>query len=392
MTISETEDWKNGGFGVYVHWPFCAAKCPYCDFNSHVSKAIDEALWQSAYMREIDRTADLIGPREVNSIFFGGGTPSLMSPSLVGDIIKKIASRWAVSDKCEITLEANPTSVESQKLSGFRAAGVNRLSMGIQSLNDTDLKRLGRLHTAAEALQAFEIARKTFDKTSFDLIYARQNQTLDQWKNELNHALSLGLDHMSLYQLTIESGTAFGDLYKSGRLKGLPDDDLACDLYEITQELCEACGLSSYEVSNHATPASECRHNLVYWNCGDYAGIGPGAHGRLSYNNQRYATETVLQPNTWLETVLQGSDDVSRSVIPLADQASELLLMGLRLSGGISLKRLKTFFPNLDVSALATGQIQELAIIDEGRLKTTARGRMVLNHTISQILSILEGQ
>ena len=266
LDISPHEDWRNGGFSIYVHWPFCAAKCPYCDFNSHTAISIEERIWLEAYTKEIDRVSRLTGPREVGSVFLGGGTPSLMSPGLVDGILNKISRVWNVDQNCEITLEANPTSVEANKFKGFKVAGINRVSMGIQSLNDNDLKRLGRLHTAKEALASFEIARNVFENTTFDLIYARQNQTIESWKSELKQALSIGVNHISLYQLTIENGTAFGDRYAAGKLSGLPDEDLASDLFEMTRELCESNGLPAYEVSNHARMGYECRHNLVYWN------------------------------------------------------------------------------------------------------------------------------
>ncbi|NDH25370.1 MAG: coproporphyrinogen III oxidase [Rhodobacteraceae bacterium] len=384
---SPTEDWQNGGFGIYIHWPFCAAKCPYCDFNSHVVSSIDEDRWRTAYLKEIDRTAQLTGQRSVRSIFIGGGTPSLMSPSLVGALLEKIASVWRLEGDCEISLEANPTSVEAERLRGFRAAGVNRVSMGIQSLNDQDLKRLGRLHTAQEALKSFDIAQNIFERTSFDLIYARQHQSLSQWENELKQALSLGLNHMSLYQLTIEAGTAFGDRYEKGNLKGLPDEDLASDLFEMTRQLCDAEGLRAYEVSNHAKSGHECRHNLVYWNYGDYAGIGPGAHGRLTLDNVRYSTDTHKQPAKWLTEVENGSGDSSVSPLSLAEQGTEMVLMGMRLSTGISKNRFQSLFgtPPSD-TVLKELASQGFITIEGEQIMATRAGTLLLNHLVGQLL------
>ncbi len=385
--ISPTEDWQNGGFGVYIHWPFCAAKCPYCDFNSHVSKVINESDWRDAYLKEIDRTARLTGMRSVKSIFIGGGTPSLMSPSLVETLLEKITSVWQLESNCEITLEANPTSVETKKMRGFKASGVNRISMGIQSLNDQDLKRLGRLHTAKEALKSFDMAQKVFERTSFDLMYARQSQTLEDWKSELKQALNIGLDHMSLYQLTIEKGTAFGDRYAAGKLRGLPDEDLASDLFEMTRDLCDANGLSAYEVSNHARPGHECRHNLVYWNYGDYAGIGPGAHGRLTLEQSRYSTNTYKQPSKWLSEVKKGSGDSSVTSLSRKDQGTELVLMGMRLVQGISIKRFQTIFGEPpSETALTNLTSQGLIQLKKGRIQATENGTLLLNYVVRQLL------
>ncbi len=260
-------------FGIYIHWPFCQSKCPYCDFNSHVAEKIDESRWAKAYLAELDRTAVETSGQQVASVFFGGGTPSLMPPEIVAAILDKIRARWVVANDWEVTLEANPGSVEAGQFRAFRHAGVNRVSMGIQALDDTALRRLGRLHSVAEARAAFDIARDTFDRVSFDLIYARQDQTLAAWKAELFEALSMAIDHLSLYQLTVEPGTAFGDRLARGRLGGLPDEDRSVDMYELTQELCAERGLEGYEVSNHARSGSKSRHNLIYWRAGDYVGV-----------------------------------------------------------------------------------------------------------------------
>ncbi|NNE52265.1 MAG: coproporphyrinogen III oxidase, partial [Sulfitobacter sp.] len=282
-----TEDWRQGGFGLYIHWPFCEAKCPYCDFNSHVSQQIDQLAWRDAYLAELKRGAAETKRRVLNAVFFGGGTPSLMDPDVVAEVIAEIRHLWPLANDLEITLEANPGSVEAGRFAAYRQAGVSRVSMGIQALNDADLKRLGRIHTVQEALAAFDIARNRFERVSFDLIYGRQEQTLKNWEAELKQALSMAIDHLSLYQLTIEQGTAFGDRYARGKLRGLPNEDLGADMYTVTQEICGQMGFPRYEVSNHARPGAESRHNLIYWRYGDYLGIGPGAHGRLSLHGRK---------------------------------------------------------------------------------------------------------
>lgn len=374
-------DWQAGGFGLYLHWPFCQAKCPYCDFNSHVSNSIDHARWLRAYLSEIDRVAAQTPGRSLRSIFFGGGTPSLMLPETVGAIIERIKSHWPVANNIEITLEANPTSVETDRFRGFRDAGVNRVSMGIQALNDDDLRRLGRLHSVAEARVAFDIAHDVFERVSFDLIYARQDQTLNDWRTELQVALAMAADHLSLYQLTIEPGTAFGDRHARGGLRGLPDDDLGADLYDLTQDLCGAAGLPAYEVSNHAADMAQSQHNLIYWRGGDYVGIGPGAHGRLTLDGTRWATETPLRPNVWLDAVDQtGTGENARTALSADDQADELLLMGLRISEGIDLAR----YAKLNGSPLNEAPLAEMLDLgfverEGSRLRLTPKGRPVLN-------------
>ena len=333
------DDWRNGGFGLYVHWPFCEAKCPYCDFNSHVSRNIDQKQWLECYLQELKRSTAETPDRVLNTIFFGGGTPSLMAPETVSAIIDEARALWRPANDMEITLEANPGSVEAGRFAAYRDAGVNRISMGVQALNDEDLRRLGRIHTVAEARAAFDIARRCFDRVSFDMIYARQHQTLDTWRNELTEALSMAVDHLSLYQLTIEDGTAFGDRYAVGKLRGLPEDDSAADMYLATQDICEAHGLPAYEVSNHARPGAESQHNLIYWRYGDYVGIGPGAHGRLTLNGRKYATETHLAPTKWLDAVSTGSGESDRTELSMQEQASEYLMMCLRLSEGLDVDR-----------------------------------------------------
>lgn len=380
------EDWQNGGFGLYVHWPFCQAKCPYCDFNSHVTAKIDQLRWRDAYLSEIKRVSALVPGRTLSTIFFGGGTPSLMQPEVVGDIIAAARAAWPTANNMEITLEANPTSVEAGRFQAYKDAGVNRVSMGVQSLSDNDLRRLGRLHSVAEARQAFDIARNTFDRVSFDLIYARQDQTPDQWAAELREALSMAIDHLSLYQLTIEAGTAFGDRYDRGLLRGLPDEDSAGDMYFLTQEICDAAGLPAYEVSNHARPGSESRHNKIYWRYGDYAGIGPGAHGRLTFNGQRHAVDTPLAPGKWLEKVEKtGIGDQSCTPLSRIDQAGEYMMMGLRLRDGISVGRYERL---LGRALTNTEQLEALGLVERlgDHLKTTDQGRAVLNAVIRELL------
>lgn len=382
-----TEDWKNAGFGLYIHWPFCQAKCPYCDFNSHVAAKIDQKAWAKAYLSEIDRVGAETDGRILRSVFFGGGTPSMMDPEIVDAILSKVRATWGMANDIEITLEANPTSVEAGRFAGYRDAGVNRISMGVQALNDADLKALGRLHSHTEALAAFDVARNIFDRVSFDLIYARQSQTLEAWREELSRALALAVDHLSLYQLTIENGTAFGDRYSAGKLRGLPDDDRAADMYELTQTLCEDAGFPAYEVSNHAKSGSESLHNRIYWRYGDYAGIGPGAHGRLTVAGQRYATETPLAPGAWRTLIDRtGSGEGSRSVLTQSDAATEFLLMGLRLSEGVDLNRLEgemfhRIIPN--INALSDmGMVER----EQDRLRVTTRGRPVLNAVLRHLL------
>ncbi len=382
------EDWRQGGFGLYIHWPFCEAKCPYCDFNSHVSRKIDQRAWRDAYLIELERGAAETKGRVLNAVFFGGGTPSLMDPEIVADIIATIYRLWPVANDLEITLEANPGSVEAGRFKGFQDAGVNRVSMGIQALNDADLKKLGRIHNTAEALAAFDIARSTFDRVSFDLIYGRQNQTLPDWKAELEQALSLAIDHISLYQLTIEKGTAFGDRYAIGKLRGLPDDDLGADMYAATQEICNEMGMPSYEVSNHARDGAQSRHNLIYWRYGDYLGIGPGAHGRLSQNGRRYATECFSNPQRWLDAVRIESTEKPREILSAEDQASEFLMMGLRLKEGVDLKRYLVLSGKpLSQEKIILMQDIGMVNLERDQLKVSDQGFMVLNAILAELLT-----
>jgi putative oxygen-independent coproporphyrinogen III oxidase len=380
------------GFGVYVHWPFCASKCPYCDFNSHVrAGGIDEARFLAAFLRELEHWAGLAPGRRVGSVFFGGGTPSLMSPATAGAIVDAIARRWPLAASAEITLEANPSSVEAARFRGYREAGVNRVSLGVQSLDDGVLRSLGRLHTADEALAAVEVARDTFERFSFDLIYARPGQTLEAWRAELGRALRLAGAHLSLYQLTIEPETPFAALHARGKLK-VPDGEAAGVFYDLTQELTERAGLPAYEVSNHAIAGQECRHNLLYWRYGEYAGVGPGAHGRIVVDGTRQATATERNPERWAALVESRGHGLAE-VAPLApaEEADEALLMGLRLSEGIDLDRLVA----LTGLSPREGTIADLAhrgLVERrggNRIAATAGGRIVLDQVVLRLSSSL---
>jgi putative oxygen-independent coproporphyrinogen III oxidase len=376
-----------------VHWPFCASKCPYCDFNSHVrAGGIDEARFRSAFLRELEHWAALAPGRRVGSIFFGGGTPSLMSPATTGAILDSIARHWTVEPGAEITLAANPSSVEAARFRGYRAAGVNRVSLGVQSLDDGVLRTLGRLHTVAEARAAVEVARGTFDRFSFDLIYARPGQTLEAWRAELAEALALAGGHLSLYQLTIEQGTPFAELHARGKLK-LPDQERAHAFYALTQDMTEAAGLPAYEISNHAAPGEECRHNLLYWRYGEYAGIGPGAHGRMVVHGVRHAAVAERGPERWAAHVeARGHGLVEMAALSRAEEADEALLMGLRLAEGIDLTRLAAL-TGLTPAETAVAELAGRGLIGRragNRLAATAAGRIVLDQVVLRLSSALE--
>ena len=376
------------GFGVYVHWPFCAAKCPYCDFNSHVRRtAPDQTRFAAAFEREIAWTAGRTGPREVTSIFLGGGTPSLMEPATVGAVLDAIARHWHVANGVEITLEANPSSVEAGRFRGYRAAGVNRVSLGVQSLEPRDLRMLGRLHTVDQALGAIEIARATFPRLSFDLIYARPGQTVAAWEAELARAIDLAADHLSLYQLTIEDGTPFAALYRAGKLR-VPDGDLSADLFEATRSLTEERGLPLYEVSNHARPGAESRHNLTYWRYGDYAGIGPGAHGRLTLGSDKIATATERHPETWLGLVEdRGHGVVDETPLARAERADEMLVMGMRLAEGIDVARLERE-AGTELDPAREAALRDYGLVERpapARLRATHSGMLVLDAVLAEL-------
>ena len=390
MIMPNRHNADNGepGFGIYVHWPFCAAKCPYCDFNSHVRhKPIDQAAFAQAYKRELAHMAQLHGDAEVTSVFFGGGTPSLMEPETVLTIVEAIKSTWTCQPDMEVTLEANPTSVEASRFRAYNDGGINRVSLGVQSLRDDQLKFLGRMHSAREAMDAITIAAQIFSRFSFDLIYARPDQTAMEWSEELNQALALGSDHLSLYQLTIEQETPFFDLQRRGKLT-IPDSEHAAQLYELTQELTEHAGLPAYEVSNHARPGHESRHNLTYWRGGDWVGVGPGAHGRLSVAPGRLATSTIRYPEHWLDSVQEkghGMEDQER--LSTEDIADEFLLMGLRLREGIDIER----FSRLGGRPLQASRIQHLiehGLIEQmadDKIRATLSGWLVLDAVIADL-------
>ena len=378
------------GFGVYLHWPFCAAKCPYCDFNSHVRhQPPDQHRFAAAFEREIATMRDRTGPRAVTSIFIGGGTPSLMEPATVARILDAVSANWTVAADAEVTLEANPSSVEAERFRGYRAAGVNRVSLGVQALNDRDLKFLGRLHDVTEALRAIEIARATFPRLSFDLIYARPGQTPDAWAGELEQAISLAADHLSLYQLTIEEGTPFFGLHAAGKFE-VPDGELSAELYAVTQEVTAARGLPAYEISNHAVPGAESRHNLTYWRYGEYVGIGPGAHGRFVEHGRRVVTITERNPERWLDAVEHtGHGIVDGETLNRQQEADEFLLMGLRLAEGIDLARYEALSGRpLSSKRIANLQSEALvAPIGNSRLRATAAGMIVLDAVVADLAS-----
>ncbi|MGN6468790.1 MAG: radical SAM family heme chaperone HemW [Rhizobiaceae bacterium] len=376
------------GFGVYVHWPFCAAKCPYCDFNSHVRhQPVDQERFAAAFAREMETIAARTGERTISSIFLGGGTPSLMRPETVGAILDAVAANWHVPDGIEITLEANPSSVEAERFRGYRAAGVNRVSLGVQALNDPDLRFLGRLHDVAEALNAIELARAIFPRMSFDLIYARPGQTPEAWAAELEEAIGHAADHLSLYQLTIEEGTPFHALHAAGKI-AVPEPDHAAELYRVTQEVTARHGMPAYEISNHARPGAESRHNLIYWRYGEYAGIGPGAHGRFVENGRRVVTITEKMPETWLNLVeakghgVTGGERLTRS-----EEADEFLLMGLRLAEGIDVARYEALAGRpLSFDRVTILRNEDLIEpVGNSRLRATPSGMLVLDALVADL-------
>jgi putative oxygen-independent coproporphyrinogen III oxidase len=376
------------GFGVYVHWPFCLSKCPYCDFNSHVrAKPVDETRFVEAFKAELAHRAGLTQGRTVASIFFGGGTPSLMKPATAAAILDAIALHWPVAPNAEITLEANPTSVEAERFRGFRLAGVNRVSLGVQAMNDADLKALGRGHKAGEAMRAVELAATIFDRYSFDLIYARPGQTIARWREELHSAILRARDHISLYQLTIEHGTMFERLRDAGKLVP-PDNDLARALWDVTQEVTSKAGLPAYEISNHARPGAESRHNLIYWRYGEYVGVGPGAHGRILTANGRRAQATERHPETWLAVVeSEGHALIEDDYLSLEEQGDEFLLMGLRLAEGIEPAEFQALSgrdldPRRVASLIADGMVE---YTPRGRIRVSAEGFPVLDAVVADL-------
>jgi putative oxygen-independent coproporphyrinogen III oxidase len=380
------------GFGIYVHWPFCLSKCPYCDFNSHVRESVDHDRWRTALLAELDHYADRTPGRTVTSIFFGGGTPSLMEPSTAAAVIDRVAQRWTVAPGVEITLEANPSSVEAARFADLAVAGVGRVSLGVQALDDASLAFLGRRHNVAEAFDALAIAKRQFARTSFDLIYARPSQSIADWRAELARALQEGTEHLSVYQLTIEDGTKFATLAARGDIV-MPDEDTQAALYETTQEMLEAAGLPAYEISNHARPGAESRHNLTYWRYGDYVGIGPGAHGRLTVDGRKLATRAHRAPEIWLDRVAaQGHGAHADEPVGVTERRDELLMMGLRLTEGVSRANLRAEL-GADIDALLDPQkLKRLVdagflVSDADHLSATPAGRQRLNAVLTSLLS-----
>jgi oxygen-independent coproporphyrinogen-3 oxidase len=380
------------GFGVYLHWPFCKSKCPYCDFNSHVREAVDQDRWRNALLSDLDHAAEKSGPRCVTSVFFGGGTPSLMPPETVAAALERIDALWGLAPGTEVTLEANPTSAEADRFAAFARAGVNRLSLGVQALDDAALKFLGRQHSAGEALAALELARAAFQRISFDLIYARPDQSAAAWQAELDAALALGPEHISLYQLTIEEGTVFHGAWRRGELV-LPEEDAAASLFEATAARLTEAGLPGYEISNHARPGGECRHTLTYWRYEDYAGIGPGAHGRLSWDGAKHATRQHRAPEPWLNLVeKQGHGWRQVEAIDAGQRLAEMVMMGLRLSDGIARRAFHAELDGEPEALLPAEKLQRLAgegylEIDAAGLRATAAGRQRLDALLGYLLA-----
>jgi oxygen-independent coproporphyrinogen-3 oxidase len=383
---------RTPGFGIYIHWPFCRSKCPYCDFNSHVRERIDHTRWRAALLRELEHYARDTQGRTVTSVFFGGGTPSLMEPETVAALIARVRDLWPIAGDVEITLEANPTSAETGKFRAFRDGGVNRVSLGVQSLIAADLKFLGRQHDAAQALAAVEMAAATFDRFSFDLIYARPGQTLAEWQDELDRALRFAAGHISLYQLTIEPGTQFEQAVARGDFRVL-DEESAAELYEATVVRLGAAGLADYEISNFAKPGEESRHNLVYWRYGDYVGVGPGAHGRLTLGGEKFATRQHRAPEAWLDLVERdGHATRQRDLVPRSERLNEMLMMGLRLKEGVPLARIEAEAAQPFAQVLDEARLQRL--IDGGflalagdRLAATPSGRQRLDAVLAALVA-----
>jgi len=376
---------------VYIHWPFCRSKCPYCDFNSHVRDRIEEGRWQRALLADLERQAALAPDRDVGSIFFGGGTPSLMPPETAAVLIARVKDLWPTAPDLEITLEANPNSAEAERFAAFAAAGVSRLSLGVQALDPEALRFLGRGHDRNEAIAAIGLARDTFSRTSFDLIYARPGQDLAAWEAELEEALALTGEHLSLYQLTIEPGTAFGNRAARGETLAA-DEEVAAALFEATQLRLDAAGLPAYEISNHARPGAECRHNLAYWRYQDYLGIGPGAHGRVTRDGVKIATRQLREPEAWL-TAIESTSEAFDETAPIdrSSAVEEMMMMGLRLAEGISRRRLESLAER-DIEGLFGSALPRLidggfVTLDSERFGATPAGRQRLNSVLGALFS-----
>ena len=382
-----TEAGPTGDLALYIHWPFCVSKCPYCDFNSHVRDSIDHAAWQSALLADMAHEAALTPGRRLSSIFFGGGTPSLMPPSIAAALIAAAQRHWTFAPDIEITLEANPSSVEAARFADLAAAGVNRVSLGLQALDDTALRFLGRAHDVAEGLAALDTAQQVFDRVTFDLIYARPGQSEVEWQAELARALAFGTGHLSLYQLTIEPGTRFESMVRKGDFPA-PDPDHGATLYELTQAMTEAAGLPAYEISNHARPGQESRHNLTYWRYGDYVGIGPGAHGRRN----GIATQRHKKPENWMAAVDRNTHGLkSEDNLSPEDRATEALLMGLRLREGVDLERIAAMSGVAREAMVDTNAVSHLSVLGlvqaEGqRLTVLPPGMLLLDAILPQIV------
>lgn len=379
-------------FGVYIHWPYCKSKCPYCDFNSHVAESVEHEVWADAYVRELEHWHGLTAGQKATSIFFGGGTPSLMKPETVARVIEAVAARWGLSADCEITLEANPTSYETEKFKVFRDAGINRVSIGVQSLRADQLAFLGREHSPEQAVTAIKSASQLFDRFSFDLIYARPQQSLAEWRYELKDALALAGDHMSLYQLTIEQGTPFYTRHARGEFQ-IPEQDLAADFYDVTWDVMDKEGLPAYEVSNHARSGAESRHNLVYWRYDDYVGVGPGAHGRYTRAGKKYAVRAHRAPDIWLKQVNEKGDGLHpvEELSPRA-QCQEALMMGGRLHEGVPYERLKKLWGDDLEGFIPAAKIRHLIQMgiledDPQTLRTTLHGFKCLNAVLGFLLA-----
>jgi oxygen-independent coproporphyrinogen-3 oxidase len=388
-------DPRNEGFGLYVHWPFCVSKCPYCDFNSHVADGVDQRAWREALMSELWHFAQRTPGRVLTSVFFGGGTPSLMEPDTVAAIVAAARGHWAVADDLEVTLEANPGTVDAGRFAAFQDAGINRLSMGVQALNSWDLAFLGRKHSVVDARAAWTAASRIFSRVSFDLIYARPGQNVESWRQELSEALrevsDAGITHLSLYQLTMEEGTPMAADHARGAFR-LPDEDIAADLFETTQEMCAAAGLPAYEVSNHAVAGQACRHNLTYWRGGDYVGVGPGAHGRLTIDGSARATRQIKAPALWLKRAQgRGHGTHEDTALSPADRARELVMMGLRTAEGLNRARFARLAGrSLDavIDPVATARLVTLGVLaaDAASVRATPRGLMMLNEVLRQLI------
>ena len=386
MTLDPADE---DGFGIYVHWPFCEARCPYCDFNAYAGLSFDQEEWRDAYLKSLDHALEETRGRKCVSVFFGGGTPSLLEPRVVAAIIDRAGRNWSLDEEAEITLEANPSSSERARFSEYGFAGVNRISIGVQSLSDDGLRQLGRLHDAREARLAFDAAPASFGRVSIDLIYGRQHQGLQEWREELTEALDWEPQHLSAYQLTIEPSTAFGMRHRAGRLQGLPSEELAAKMQEATVEACQGHGYRQYEVSNYALPGGESLHNLLYWRGRDYLGIGPGAHGRITVEGRRSAVETILSPKKWLGSVFErGHGEASRYWLDPETQSREYLMMSLRLTEGTDLE-VYTTLAGRPLAAERVAGLEELGLVKStgSRLMTTGAGSLVINSIIAELLS-----